>query len=61
MGRRYDESAAREKAAETDADVLAEDVDDPRITPDDNLINNPAPPATKEYIDLEIARIQPPA
>jgi hypothetical protein len=61
MGRRYDESEAREKAAETDDDVLAEDVDDPRTTPDDDLITNPAPPASREYIDFEIARIQPPA
>jgi hypothetical protein len=61
MGRRYDESDEREAAAESDEDMVEEDVDDPAETPDDNLINSPAPPASKEYIDLELARVNPPA
>jgi hypothetical protein len=61
MGRRHDESAARERIARSDDDTVEEDVDDPRTEPDDDLISNPAPPASHEYVDLEIARIQPPA
>ena len=61
MGRRHDESAELEQAAKTDDDALEENIDDPSVTPDDALITNPAPPASREYIDLEIARIQPPA
>ena len=45
----------------TQDDPVEEDVDDPTRDPDDNVIPNPAPPATEEYIDLEIARVQPPA
>lgn len=61
MGRRHDESDERETAAQDKQDPVEEDVDDPAVEPDNNVIGNPAPPATKEYIDLEIARIQPPA
>jgi hypothetical protein len=61
MGRRHDESAELERAARTQDDPVEEDVDDPTRDPDDNVIPNPAPPATEEYIDLEIARVQPPA
>jgi hypothetical protein len=61
MGRRHDESAELERAARTQDDPIEEDIDDPRAEPDDALIDNPAPPATEEYIDLEIARINPPA
>ncbi len=61
MGRRRDESTELESAAHTKHDPLAETIHDPEVEPDDDLISNPAPPATKEYIDLEIARIQPPA
>ena len=61
MGRRHDESAALEHAARTNDDPVEEDIDDPSVMPDDDLISNPAPPASREYIDLEIARIQPPA
>ena len=61
MGRRHDESAELEQAAQTNDDPVEEDIDDPGVTPDDDLIANPAPPASAEYIDLEIARIQPPA
>ena len=61
MGRRHDESAERERAAKTKDDPVEEDIDDPRSEPDNDLISNPAPPASREYIDLEIARIQPPA
>jgi len=55
MGRRHDESDERERAARTNDDAVEED------KADDNVIGNPAPPTSKEYIDLEIARIQPPA
>lgn len=61
MGRRHDESSERERAARTQDDPVEEDDANPRRQPDDSLIENPAPPATDEYIDLEIARIQPPA
>jgi len=61
MGRRHDESNEREHAAHQHDDAAEEDIDDPRHEPDNNVIGNPAPPATKEYIDLEIARIRPPA
>lgn len=61
MGRRRDESRELEHEAETHEDPVEEDVHDPRSEPDVNIIGNPAPPGTKEYIDLEIARIQPPA
>jgi hypothetical protein len=61
MGRRHDESTERENAARDKQDAVEEDTDDPEVEPDNNLIGNPMPPATKEYIDLEIARIQPPA
>jgi hypothetical protein len=59
MGRRHDESEARERAARSNDDPVEEAVDDPRTEPDDDVISNPAPPASKEYVDLEIARIQP--
>ena len=59
MGRRYDESDELESAARTEDDPLEENIDDPRVEPDDSVISNPAPPATKEYVDLEIARIRP--
>jgi hypothetical protein len=61
MGRRHDESAELERAARTQDDPVEEDREDPRRDPDDNLIENPAPPASEEYVDLELARIQPPA
>ena len=61
MGRRHDESTERENAARDKQDPVEEDIDDPEVEPDNNVIGNPAPPASKEYIDLEIARIQPPA
>jgi hypothetical protein len=61
MGRRHDESAELESAARTQDDPIEEDIEDPRRDPDDNLIENPAPPASDEYVDLELARIQPPA
>ena len=61
MGRRHDESAELERAARTQDDPVEEDSDDPRREPDDSLIENPAPPASEEYVDLELARIQPPA
>jgi hypothetical protein len=61
MGRRHDESAELERAARTQDDPVEEDIDDPRRKPDDNVIDNPAPPASDEYVDLEIARINPPA
>jgi len=61
MGRRHDESAELERAARTQDDPTEDETEDPRREPDHNLIENPAPPATDEYIDLEIARIQPPA
>ena len=59
MGRRHDESEERERAAESHDDPLEEDTDDPRTEPDDDVIGNPAPPGTDEYVDLEIARIRP--
>ncbi|HUP71976.1 MAG TPA: hypothetical protein VM282_02910 [Acidimicrobiales bacterium] len=59
MGRRHDESAELEHAAKTDDDPLEENIDDPSVTPDDDLISNPAPPTSAEYIDFEIARIRP--
>lgn len=61
MGRRHDESAELENAARTQDDPVEENVDDPTREPDDNVIPNPAPPATEEYVDLEIARVRPPA
>jgi hypothetical protein len=42
-------------------DPLEGDNEDPTVVPDANLIANPAPPGSAEYIDLEIARILPPA
>jgi hypothetical protein len=61
MGRRHDESAELEQAARTSDDPLEEDQDDPDVVIDDDLTINPNPPTSPEYIDLEIARIRPPA
>ena len=61
MGRRHDESDELEQAAKSKDDAVEENMDDPDVAPDDDLISNPAPPTSREYIDLEIARIQPPA
>lgn len=56
MGRRHDETAEDEVAARTHDDVLEDDIDDPSVELDNDIIANPAPPATEEYIELELER-----
>jgi hypothetical protein len=58
MRRRHHESAD-EKAARMKDDTVEDDIEE--VEPDLNLIGNPMSPTSREYIDLEIARIQPPA
>lgn len=61
MGRRHDESRDRERDAATEDDVTDDEEESAAEIDEETLFETPAPLGSKEYIDLELARINPPA